>query len=134
MHFKLVHSTVCLGQCLTTRDPINSCVPFNTVTIWIPNTWNPMIWLFRHFFIRLVFKWSDQVIRQTIQIPYILDHKTDIFCLATIWNPDHAIIGHVWTIQIPDLSGIQMVNVPLRIARFSRTYGWKYSLRVVCYK
>ena len=50
----------------------------STVTIWIPNNWNPNIWLFKHICCP-VFRWADHQIRQTIQIPDILDHKTDIF-------------------------------------------------------
>ena len=61
----------------------------------------------------MVFKWSDLMIRRTIQIPDILDHKTEsLSCFQTIIrNLYHSTTGHVWNIWIPDLSVIQMVTV-----------------------
>ena len=52
----------------------------------------------------LVFKWPDHVIRQTI------------------WQPVHLTTGHVRTIWIPNLSGIQMVTVLTIICR------WKFQI------
>ena len=61
----------------------------------------------------MVFKWCDLMIRRTIQIPDILDHKTEsLSCFQTIIrNLYHSTTGHVWNIWIPDLSVIQMVTV-----------------------
>ena len=58
----------------------------NTVTIWQPNTRNRTINFFDTFMSSF----------QTI-----------------IWKPDHLTVRHVWTIQILDLSGIQMVTVKM---------------------
>ena len=66
----------------------------STVTIWIRNTWN-----LNHFSDTFypVFKLSGQVIRRTIQIMDISDHKTDIFSSfqTTIIKRDHLTTGHV---------------------------------------
>ena len=41
----------------------------------------PEIWTFNFSdTFCLVFKWSEHIIRQTIHLAYILDHKTDIIC------------------------------------------------------
>ena len=53
---------------------------FQKVIIWISNTWNLNFGLFGP-----VFKLSDHMIWQTIWIPDIQDHKTDIF----VWFSDH---------------------------------------------
>ena len=55
------------------------------------------------------------MIMQTILILDILDNKTDTFVR---FSDHHSKYGpfttkHIWTIQIPDLSGIQMVIVSL---------------------
>ena len=48
----------------------------------------------------LVFKWSDHVIRQTIWIPNILDHKIDMF-YPVFWP-----LFKIWTISQPDKNDI----------------------------
>ena len=76
----------------------------------------------------LGFKQSDHMIRPTIQIPDILSHKTDIFFR---FSDHHSTTGHVWTIKIPDLSGIQMVTVPnYSSATFPMTC-WAVQIRIL---
>ena len=71
---------------------------------------------FKHLTFRTVlssFKWSDHMIKRTIQKPDIFD-QNQIFLSdfqTNIWIPDHLTTGHIWTIRIPDFSGIQMVTV-----------------------
>ena len=72
----------------------------------------------------LVFKWSDHMIRLTIPILDISNHKTDTF----VWFLDqHFTSGHVWTIQIPNLSSIQMVTLLIiyqHISTVDKTTMW----------
>ena len=81
-----------------------------------------------------VFKWSEHVIRQTIRIPDISDHTTDIFVRFS----DHHLKtrpfdNHIWTIWIPNLSHIQMVTVLLKFlhtillwARYRVLWHWRF--------
>ena len=69
-------------------------------------------WLSDNFF--PVFKWSDHVIRKTIQKNHRLLIIKQTFWSSfqtTIRKPDHWQPNTFWIIWIPDLSGIQMVTV-----------------------
>ena len=67
------------GECVKTHKNKKSLWNVSTVTIWIPNTQNPNIWLFWHFFCS-VCKWSDHMIRRTIWILDIWRQQNRLFC------------------------------------------------------
>ena len=73
------------------------------------NTWNPNT-TFQTLF-RPVFKWSDHVIKQTIRLPDILDHKRDIYRPP---YKNHTCLDH-WK---PDLSSIKMDTVCIKVSYF----------------
>ena len=85
-----------------------------TVTIWILNTWNLNIQLTGHFFVwisnGLIMRLGRHLQNRTF---YNIKQTSLSGFQTTIPNLDPLPTWHIWTIQIPGLSGIQMVSVVL---------------------
>ena len=89
-------------KCYTKNQTYPHLSIISTVTIWILNIWNPNFWLSTRFSVQF----SNGL------IPF--EYWTFLSGFRTsIWKPDHLTTGHVWTIQIIDFPGIQMVTVVL---------------------